>query len=66
MTSRPLFIIVAESMVIFAPMSQLGWRSACSRVTVSSSWRVFPKKGPPDAVRSSFFKAPFSGQPCKH
>ena len=24
MTSRPLFISVAESMVIFAPMSQLG------------------------------------------
>ena len=33
MTSRPLFISVAESMVIFGPMRQVGWRSASSGVT---------------------------------
>ena len=31
MTSRPLFARVAESIVIFAPIVQVGWRSACSR-----------------------------------
>ena len=66
MTSRPLFIMVAESMVIFAPMSQLGWRKACSRVTVSSSSRLLPKNGPPDAVRINFSRASRPGHPCKH
>ncbi len=28
MTSSPLFISVAESMVIFGPIFQVGWRSA--------------------------------------
>jgi hypothetical protein len=30
MTSRPLFARVAESIVIFAPIVHVGWRSACS------------------------------------
>ena len=30
-TSRPLFARVAESIVIFAPIDQVGWRRACSR-----------------------------------
>ena len=39
MTSNPLFIRVALSMVIFAPMCQLGWRRASAAVTCSSwSW----------------------------
>ena len=33
MTSSPLFISVAESIVTLAPMLQLGWRSASSGVT---------------------------------
>ena len=32
MNSRPLFIIVALSTVIFAPMLQLGWRRASAGV----------------------------------
>jgi len=37
MISSPLFIIVAESMEIFAPIRQVGWASACATVTASSS-----------------------------
>ena len=33
-TSRPLFISVAESIVILPPIAQVGWRSACSTVDV--------------------------------
>ena len=51
MTSSPLFIKVAESMVILAPMVQLGWRSASAGVTAdirsAGRWR----SGPPEAVR---------------
>ena len=49
-TSSPLFMRVAESIVIFAPIRHVGWRSACSTVTVSSVGRDDPRKGPPDAV----------------
>ena len=35
MTSRPLFIIEAESMVIFCPMLQFGCFSACASVACS-------------------------------
>ena len=53
-TSKPLFISVAESMVIRFPIFQVGWFSACSGVTsASASFGVF-RKGPPDAVRISF------------
>ena len=34
MTSRPLFIMVAESMLILAPIDQTGWRSAASGVAL--------------------------------
>ena len=37
MTSRPLFISVAESMVIFRPICQVGCRSASAGVTRSSA-----------------------------
>ena len=37
MTSRPLFIIEAESMVIFWPMLQFGCFSACASVACSMS-----------------------------
>ena len=35
MTSRPLFASVAESIVIFAPIDHVGWRSAMAGVTAS-------------------------------
>ena len=37
MSSRPLFIMVAESIEILSPMSQLGWANACSGVTSAMS-----------------------------
>ena len=53
MSSRPLFISVAESIVILGPIDQLGWASASSGVTAASSAAVRPRKGPPDPVNSS-------------
>ena len=51
MISRPLFMRVAESMVIFAPIFQVGWRSASSTVMEAKASRGRSRKGPPDAVR---------------
>ena len=51
-SSSPLFASVAESTVIFGPIRQVGWASACSAVTSASSSRVRPRNGPPDAVRT--------------
>ena len=53
MTSSPLFISVAESMVIFGPMFHVGCRSASPGVTSASSAADRPRKGPPEAVRIS-------------
>ncbi len=50
MTSSPLFTSVAESMVIFCPIAQFGCFSASSGCTFSSSFLVFPRNGPPEAV----------------
>src|SRR5215217_393 len=50
MTSRPLFMSVDESMVILAPMVQVGCCSASATVTRSSSARDLPRNGPPLAV----------------
>src|SRR6266851_1190320 len=50
MTSSPLFIIVAESTVIFGPIDQRGWLSACSTVTRSRSSSGCAQNGPPLAV----------------
>ena len=52
-SSRPLFASVAESTVIFGPIRQVGCASASSTVTRSSSSRLRPRNGPPDAVRTS-------------
>ena len=51
MSSRPLFIKVALSMVIFAPMFQLGCLRATALVLPRSSSVFMPKKGPPEAVK---------------
>ncbi len=57
-TSKPLFISVAQSIVMRPPMSQVGWFSASSGVTSISSSRVRPLKGPPEAVRTSLSTVP--------
>ena len=64
-TSRPLFISVAESMVIFRPIRHVGWRSASSGPTFLSSAAEWLRNGPPDAVRIS---RPISPRlrPCRH
>ena len=49
--SSPLLNRVAESMVIFRPMLQVGCLRACSSVTCSRSSFFQVRKGPPDAVR---------------
>ena len=49
-SSRPLFISVAESIVILPPIAQVGCASACSTVTSCSCARVRPRNGPPLAV----------------
>ena len=58
MTSRPLFMSVAESIEILPPMSQVGCASASSTVTSASSARVRPRNGPPDAVSTSLSTVP--------
>jgi hypothetical protein len=53
-TSSPLFISDAESIVTFVPIFQLGWLRASLGVTLLSCSRVRLRKGPPDAVRVIF------------
>ncbi len=50
MTSSPLFMRVAESTVILAPIRQVGWLSASATVTRARSAAFMVRKGPPDAV----------------
>ena len=45
-TSRPLFISVAESIVILPPIAQVGWRSASSTVTPRPARAARPRNGP--------------------
>ncbi len=52
-SSRPLFASVAESIVIFGPIDQVGCASASSTVTDSSSARERFRKGPPEAVSTT-------------
>src|SRR5262245_14872956 len=51
MTSRPLFISVAESIVILGPICHTGCASASLTEALASSARVQPRKGPPEPVR---------------
>ena len=57
--------IVKESIVIFAPISQLGCFKACSFVAVASFSLVHPLNGPPEAVRY-IFSIGFLYSPIKH
>ncbi len=50
MTSKPLFIMVAESMVMRWPMTQVGCLRACCGVMRSKSASGVLRKGPPEAV----------------
>src|SRR6266487_5392189 len=48
--SRPLLNNVAESIVIFGPIFQVGCFNACSGVMESNPVRGVSRNGPPDAV----------------
>ena len=50
MTSNPLFIIVAESMVFLVPMRQVGWASASATVGALHLFARSRQNGPPEAV----------------
>ena len=54
MTSRALFISVAESMVIFRPICQVGWLRACSTVACSTFSAGQSRSAPPEAVMTTF------------
>src|SRR5881296_2403122 len=54
-TSRPLFIRVAESMVILSPIFQFGCWRACSTVTSRSCSLVRFHSGPPDVLHAVSF-----------
>ena len=51
--SRPLLNMVAESMVIFRPITHDGCLSACSTVMPANSSIGVSRNGPPEAVRIS-------------
>src|SRR5215210_3738025 len=65
MTSRPLFIIVAESMVIFGPIFHVGCLSASSGPIFRSSAFSLEKNGPPEAV-SRMPSSSSSLRPSRH
>ncbi len=64
-TSSPLFISVAESIVIFRPMRQVGCCSASLARTPASSAAGRPRNGPPDAV-STIRSSSEPSRPCRH
>ena len=55
MTSSPLFIIVAESIVIFGPIFHVGCRRASSTVIAGNVAKSRVRNGPPEAVRTRRF-----------
>mmetsp|Transcript_94 Transcript_94/g.253 ORF Transcript_94/g.253 Transcript_94/m.253 type:complete len:209 (+) Transcript_94:597-1223(+) len=65
MTSSPLFMSVAESVVIFGPMDQLGCLRASATVTFLSWSTSQSLKAPPEAVRM-IRRMPSSGSPWMH
>ena len=54
MISSDLFIIVAESIVILGPISQVGWANADCGLAASIRSRLQVRNGPPLAVRINF------------
>src|SRR5579884_587830 len=65
MTSRPLFIMPAESTVFLIPMRHVGCASAASRLASSISAAVLRQNGPPDAV-STMKRTRRASSPAKH
>ena len=63
-SSRPLFIRVAESTEILRPMRQRGCAQACSGVTSAICSRVARRNGPPDAV-SRIRRTPAGAAPVR-
>ena len=57
-TSRPLFIRVAESIVIFGPICQTGCASASFTDAFASSACVHPRNGPPEPVSTTRLTSP--------
>ena len=64
-TSSPLFISVAESIVIFRPIRHVGCFSASAADTAARSDAGRPRNGPPDAVRMSR-RTSARSRPCRH
>ena len=64
-SSRPLFISVAESTVIFGPICQVGWASAWAGLTARRSAAAIPRNGPPDAV-ITIARSWSDATPCRH
>ena len=62
-TSRPLFMRVAELTVIIGPIAQVGWARASAGVTVARSAAERPRNGPPEAVTIS--RATSVGRPAR-
>ena len=50
--------MVALSMLILAPIDQVGWRSARSGVATAISSMLAVRNGPPEAVSTIFSTAP--------
>ena len=65
MTSRPLFISVAESTVILRPMRQVGWARASAGRTSSRRSAGHSRNGPPEAVSTSR-RTSADGRPWRH
>ena len=65
MTSRPLFIRVAESTVILRPMRHVGCSRASAGRTPSRRSALHPRNGPPDAVSTSR-RTSAAGRPWRH
>ena len=64
MTSRPLFASVAESIVILAPILQVGWRRASAGVTAARVLRA--RRGTGRRTRSGSAPRPAIDSPTRH
>ena len=49
-SSSPLFIRLAESMLIFIPIDQVGWAAASAAEAAAIRSRLQVRNGPPEAV----------------
>jgi hypothetical protein len=63
MTSKPLFIMVAESTEILRPITHLGCATACSGVICVSASSGVVRNGPPEAVSKILLTPPRAMSP---